>query len=57
MNTCLRRNVDILAGLPKLQAWLTAYESHPDVKKTLKPPAGVDWMEGMVRVSVVVCSA
>uniref|UniRef100_A0A7S3QSD0 GST N-terminal domain-containing protein n=1 Tax=Dunaliella tertiolecta TaxID=3047 RepID=A0A7S3QSD0_DUNTE len=44
------RNVDVLAGFPKLQKWLAAYKSHPDVVKTIKPPPNVDWEQGMIDI-------
>ncbi|KAF5829268.1 glutathione S-transferase [Dunaliella salina] len=44
------KNVDLLAGFPRLQKWLAAYKSHPDVVKTIKPPPNVDWEQGMIDI-------
>ncbi|KAJ9531199.1 hypothetical protein QJQ45_006640 [Haematococcus lacustris] len=47
------RNLDLLAGHPKLQAWLEHYRSLPEVQATLKTDvAGEDWEQRVVAALV-----
>jgi len=41
------RGIDMLAGRPKLQAWLEHYKSLPEVQATFQPPEGKSWEEAM----------